>query len=282
MQAKEIVASAIARAQADLEEAMSELEKLPAVDAGAVAFAAHALNNYLTVTEGTIELILMRLADHPDAQIRAWLEGVQHAGNLMARTVSQLMNASATTEIKLRFEKVDLPTLVQRVCTYYQRLAERKAIRIFADSAGDVLPVWTDRVAVAAVLDNLVSNAVKYSQTGTQIRVYVRGEKGWAVCDVRDEGPGLSREDQAKLFKRGTRLTPSPTGEEPQMGYGLAVAKELTEKLGGKIWCESKLGQGSCFSFSLPAHQERMRDSGVDLLGPPSGGGEADRTKGRT
>jgi len=277
VEAKEIVASAIARAQADLEVAMAELERMPAADAGSVAFAAHALNNYLTVTEGTIELILMRLVDHPDAQIRAWLEGVQHAGKLMARTVSQLMNASPNTELKLRFEKVDLPALAQRVCTYYQRVADRKAIRMITDSSGDVPPVWTDRVAVAAVLDNLVSNAVKYSPPGKQIRVNVRGEKGSAVCDVRDEGPGLSREDQAKLFKRGVRLTPSPTGEEPQMGYGLAVAKELIETLGGRIWCESTLGQGSRFSFSLPSYQERMPASGADFPGALAENGKAGR-----
>ena len=94
-ESKELVASAIARAQTDLEEALSELEKMPAFDAGSVSFAAHTINNYLSVNRGVVELILMHLADHPDPQIRIWLEGLQHATNLMARTVSQLMNASA-------------------------------------------------------------------------------------------------------------------------------------------------------------------------------------------
>jgi signal transduction histidine kinase len=279
VEAKELVASAIARAQADLEEALSELERLPAVDAGSVAFAAHALNNYLTITEGTVDLILMRLADHPDAQIRAWLEGVQHAARLMSRTVSQLMNVSVNTEIALRFEEVELPGLVQRVCAFYQRLADRKAIRILADSSGDVPAVWADRVAIAAALDNLLSNAIKYSQPGKQVRVRVQAEQGWAVCGVHDEGPGLSQEDQAKLFRRGIRLTPKPTGGEPQMGYGLAVAREFIERLGGQIWCESVLGQGSCFAFRLPACRGRGPGSSAELPGPPAGGGEPDRTR---
>jgi two-component system, sensor histidine kinase LadS len=257
-EAKEKVSSAIARAQADLEEALSELEKMPAFDPGSVAFAAHALNNYLTVAGGTVELILQHLADHPDAQVKVWLEGLQHATNLMIRTVGQLMNVSTTSEVRFRFEKVDLPTLVLRVCAYYQRVADRKSIRVIAGSTGDVPPVRTDRVAVAAVLDNLFSNAVKYSPPGKRIKVNVRSEKGWAVCDVRDEGPGLSQEDQAKLFQRGIRLTPNPTGGEPSMGYGLAVAKELIDKVGGTIWCESVLGQGTCFSFRLPVYEEGM------------------------
>jgi signal transduction histidine kinase len=137
-------------------------------------------------------------------------------------------------------------------------VADRKTIRVIVGPPVDVPPVSTDRVAVAAVLDNLLSNAIKYSQPGKQIGVQVRGEMGWAVCEVRDEGPGLSQEDQARLFQRGVRLTPKPTGGETSTGYGLAVAKELMEKLGGDIWCESTLGQGSTFFIRLPVHQESM------------------------
>jgi signal transduction histidine kinase len=265
---KELVASAIVRAQADLNEALSELEKLPAFDPGAVAFAAHALNNYLTVTEGALDLVLAHLANYPDPQLRVWLEGVQHATNLMRRTVSQLMSASVTGETKLRFERVDLGLLVQRACNYYQRAARQKTIRIVVDAAIDVPMVWTDRVAVAAVLDNLLSNAAKYSDPGKQVTVQVRGEPGWAVCVVRDEGPGLSQADQARLFKKGIRLTPKPTAGESSTGFGLAVAKELIDKLHGQIWCESVLGQGCCFSFRLPAYLEPTPP--VPQPGPPA------------
>lgn len=254
--------AAIARAQADLVVALSELEKIPPFDAGSVAFAAHALNNYITVTGGTVELILMHLADHPDPQLHVWLKGVQHATDMMAHTVNQLMSASVTIATKLRFEKVDLPLFVQRTCNYYQRRADQKSIRVIVESAADVPPVWTDRVAVGSVLDNLLSNAVKYSQPGKQIWVRVRGEQSGAVCEVRDEGPGMSQEDQVKLFQKGAQLTPKPTGDETSTGYGLAVAKELIDKLGGEIWCESVLGQGCCFFFRLPAYQEPTLGSG--------------------
>ena len=77
------------------------------------------------------------------------------------------------------------------------------------------------------------------------------------VCSVRDEGPGLSQEDQAKLFQRGIKLSSVPTGGEPSSGYVLAVAKELINKLGG-LWCESTYGTGACFSFRLPVYQEKQ------------------------
>jgi signal transduction histidine kinase len=267
-ESKDLVASAIARAQADLAEALSELEKIPAFDPGSVAFVAHALNNYLSVTGGAIDLIETHLGDKADAQVRGWLEGVRHATELMTRTVGQLGSASATAGAPLRLEQVDLALGVKRACTYYQKVADRKRIRIVFESAAGAPPVWADRVVVAAVLDNLVSNAIKYSQRGKQVRVRVRGEPGWAVCEVRDEGPGLSPADQARLFQRGARLTPTPTAGEPSTGYGLAVAKELVEKLGGVIWCESVLGQGCCFSFRLPAYQEPAPAPGAGQVNP--------------
>jgi signal transduction histidine kinase len=258
-EAREIVASAIEIAQANLERALSALEDMPASDAGSIAFAAHALNNYLTVTAGVIELLSVHLIDHPDAQIGVWLKGMQHATELMGRTVSHLMNASATPETELRSEQVDLSRLVRRVCDYYRRVAARKAIRVLFDPPVDVPPVCADAVAIAAVLDNLLSNAVKYSQPGKEVRVQIRGEEDRVVSEVRDEGPGLSEEDQTRLFQRGVRLTPRPTGGESSMGYGLAVARDLVEKMGGTISCESVLGQGACFSFSLPVYRELPR-----------------------
>ena len=108
-ESKDKIESAIVKARAELEEALFELEKLPAFSQSSVFFAAHALNNFLTVTGGTIELLSLSLADHPDPQVRIWLEALQQATNLMMHTVSRLMNASTERDAKLRYEKVDLP-----------------------------------------------------------------------------------------------------------------------------------------------------------------------------
>ena len=265
------VAAAIVQARENLERALSELESLPSFDPSAVAFAAHALNNYLTVTGGTIELLLAALTAHPDPQIHTWLEGLYHVTTLMTHTVNRLMSATVPQEAALRFEPVALPVLVQRLCNYYQRVADRKQLHILYSSSGEVPQAWTDRVAVAAVLDNLLSNAVKYSPPGRRIWVQVQGDRTSASCSVQDAGPGLSQEEQARLFQRGVRLSPLPTGGEPSTGYGLAVAKELIEQLGGTIWCVSTPGQGACFSFRLPAYQEPVPDPPHSILEPDGG-----------
>lgn len=249
---KEKVSLSIMNAKAELEHALSELERLPAINPSSVAFAAHALNNFLAVTSGTVDLLTLYFEDNPDPQFQTAMNTLRHSTDLMSHIVSQLMTTSVTTEVKLRLDQVDLSLLVKRACFLYQRIADRKDIKVLFSSSGDVPFVQTDRVAVAAVLDNLLSNAVKYSYPGKTIRVQVHGQPDGVVCSVCDEGPGLSREDQAKLFQKGARLASVPTGGESSTGYGLAVAKVIIDRLSGKIWCESKPGKGACFAFSIP------------------------------
>jgi signal transduction histidine kinase len=253
---KEAVAAALARAKAELEQALTDLEALPAFDPKVVGFAAHALNNYLVVAEGTLELLGRALQSYPDEQVHVWLQGLRQVTSLMTHTTSQLMNVSAGSGPRLVFTRVDAVTATRRACHYYQRFADRKQIRILFEPAAELPSIRTDRVAAAAVLDNLLSNALKYSEPGKRVWVRLRPEADFIVCSVQDEGPGLSPEDQANLFQKGVRLSAVPTGGEPSTGYGLAVAKELVGQLGGTIWCESQPGQGACFAFSLPVGRE--------------------------
>ena len=246
-------AAAIARAQASLEQAVAELDKLPALDGRSIALTAHALNNFLTVSVAVVDLLLEALRDYPDRQVRGWLEGLAHSSDLMTHTVSQLMSNSTGAEVSLRWENIELPRLVEKACAYYRRHADQKQIALRFSAASDVPIVRTDRVVVAVVLDNLLSNAVKYSPAGKRLWVQVHAERGGVACSIRDEGPGLSSEEQTRLFLPGVRLGPVPSAGEPSSGYGLAIAKRFMDQLGGEIWCESTSGQGATFSFWLPA-----------------------------
>ncbi len=257
--------AAIARAQASLEQAVAELDKLPALDGRSIALTAHALNNFLTVSVAVVDLLLDVLRDHPNRQVQAWLESLSHSSDLMTHTVSQLMRSqlmsnSTGAEVSLRWEDIELPRLVEKACAYYRRHADQKQIALRFSAASDVPIVRTDRVVVAVVLDNLLSNAVKYSPAGKRMWVQVHAERGGVACSVRDEGPGLSSEEQTRLFLPGVRLGPVPSAGEPSSGYGLAIAKRFMDQLGGEIRCESTSGQGATFSFWLPAGESDRRD----------------------
>lgn len=249
---KREASNAIARAQADLERAVEELARLPAVDLHTIALAAHAMNNFLTVSSGVVNLLIPALKGHPDRQVSVWLEGLSHATDLMTHTVSQLMNNSAGLDTTLRLEEVDLSRLIERTCAYYRRPAGHKGIALTFHAGEGLSAVQTDRVLVVAVLDNLLSNAVKYSPRDKRISVSVAAERDGVVCRVRDEGPGLSGAEQERLFLPGARLGPVPSGGEGSTGYGLAIAKRFTEKLGGELTCDSAPGRGTTFSLWLP------------------------------
>jgi signal transduction histidine kinase len=261
-ESKERISSAIDRARSDLEEALCELEKLPVVHEDSVEFAAHALNNYLTVTGGTVELLALLLENNPDPQVGRLLTALQHSTDLMMQTVGQLRSAPMGRDSRVILDKVDLGLMAGNFTKFYQSLAERKQVRCIFESSRDEALVWTDNVMCAVVLDNLFSNAVKYSPPGGKIWISLVVEQDGVVCRVCDEGRGIEPNDQARLFQRGVRLKPQPTAGESSTGYGLAVTKEFIDKLGGTIWCESTVGEGSCFSFRLPRYQEKIHGPG--------------------
>jgi two-component system, sensor histidine kinase LadS len=249
---KEQISARLSRAKADLEVALVEIEKLPILEAGAVAFAAHALKNFLTVTNATTELLRLRLAGTDDAEVTTLLAGLDHTTDLMTYTVGRLMNTTRKTDTVLVSQDLDIARLVYWARNYYQRGADRKKIEIIAECPAPTMEVCIDSVAFGAALDNLLSNAIKYSPAGKKIWLRLVQEPAAVVVSVQDQGPGLSVEDQARLFQKGVRLTPQPTGGESSTGYGLAVAKELVSRMGGTIWCDSNLGAGACFSIRVP------------------------------
>jgi two-component system sensor histidine kinase/response regulator len=253
---KQQVAEAIENAKASLDQALAGLEKTPEVDAETVGYTAHKLKNYLTVVGAAAELLEVYLAGHPDGQVQIWIEGLQHAIQLMNHDISRLMFSANGVEPKLKFEKVDMALLAFRGCNFYRRKADWKKIQINSELEPDCCYAWTDRVAIAAVLDNLLSNALKFSENGKRIWVSVRADQDHIACTVRDEGPGFSMEDQARLFQKGVRLSNSPTGGEPSTGFGLSIARDLVEKIGGSIGCESLPGHGAAFCVRLPAFRE--------------------------
>ncbi len=109
-----------------------------------------------------------------------------------------------------------------------------------------------DAEAVFRVLDNLFSNAIKYSQPGVRILLEARKRGGEVLISVCDDGDGIAEEDIPRIFERTFRAARARTPGEGGSGLGLAIAKEIVEQHGGQIWCESRLGEGSRFTFTLP------------------------------
>jgi signal transduction histidine kinase len=155
-------------------------------------------------------------------------------------------------DISIRPEAVDLSAMLAEVVTSNRALAERKRQSIqlvsppFRWSSCD-----PDRLREA--VDNLVSNAIKYSPAGAKIELSLSGDDTVTAIRVKDHGPGLSEDDISRLFGRFQRLSAKPTGGESSTGLGLSIAKRIAELHGGSIEAESPgLGKGSTFTIRIP------------------------------
>ena len=257
------VAESIEHAIANLSDALIELDRIPRYDKSLIGRVAHSMNNFLSVNEATLELISQLVRDHPNRELKTWLDGLNHLGKLMHHTVERLVRVSSPAEFPLKPDYINLAVLMERACDYYRGPAEQKQLRMVCRSVGDVPLAWADRVAVAVVADNLLSNAVKFSNPHGEIFVQIMAGPGGVVCGVRDHGSGLTPIEQAHLFERGATPRPVPTAGEASHGFGLLIAKDLIDRMGGRLWCESEPGQGACFSFRLPYHPAPLQLSGT-------------------
>jgi two-component system, sensor histidine kinase and response regulator len=254
------IAQAIEEAKASLDSALTELDRLPAFDASTIGFVAHAMNNYLTITDATVSLLTHELRTHPNRDVGVWLDGLRHTAALMDHTMGRLLRASTPSQFPLKPDHVNVPVLMERACEYYQRVADSKRLKISCNSVGEVPPAWADRVALAVVADNLLSNAVKFSKAGDTIDVQVMSDPEGVVCSVRDRGPGISEFEQARFLQRAAAIGTSTEDNDPA-GFGLRISKEFIDRMGGKFWIESERGQGARISFRLPYGANRGRSA---------------------
>ena len=246
------VTESIENAIADLSLALVEMDRL-ADNGPTIAWVAHAMNTYLSVNEATLDLLKRNLGDNVSADVARWLDGLRHLGNMMHHSMGRLLRTSTPAEFPLKLEYVNVPVLMTRACEYYRPSAGHMQLNIACRTIGDVPLAWADRVAVAVVADNLLSNAVKFSNPGGEIVVQVMSGPGGVVCSVLDNGPGLTPVQQAHLFDRGARKA-RVVPDAGSIGYGLIIAKEFVDRMGGRLWSDSEPGRGACFSFRLPYH----------------------------
>jgi signal transduction histidine kinase len=215
-----------------------------------MGIAAHDLRNPLTVILCNAEL----MANVKDPNILNKLsQNTMAVAIRMRELITNLLDVNAIEQGKfvVKQENCDIRALIDLSVEQNQMAATKKQIA-FRVGISEGLWANADRAAVLQILDNLISNALKYSPPNTTVYVHALPEKEGIVVNVRDEGPGISEADQKKLFQKFTRLTARPTGGESSTGLGLAIVKKLAEAMSGSIQCLSTLGSGSTFILRLP------------------------------
>jgi len=238
----------------ELNEKNKELIKLNQEKNEFLGIAAHDLKNPLSAIQTLANLIQSSFDSFPKEKIVEFAHMIEISSQKMFDLIKNLLdvNAIESGKINLFPQFFDLRLLLQSLMENYQEQAKLKKIRLEFKSKVEKVIVYADRIATNQVLDNLISNALKYSPIGKTVTIQLNCQQNCVFFMVQDQGPGLSDKDKSKLFGKFARLTPRPTGDEHSTGLGLFIVKKLMDSMGGSIQCESELGKGCIFIAEFP------------------------------
>jgi len=244
----------ILRLQEDLLEKNSELERLNETKNQFLGMAAHDLRNPLSGIVGYGSLLSEGLVGALNDQQRNVIERILNSSRFMVKLVNDLLDVSKIEagKLELELESVDLCDLIRECLELNQPRAREKEIEIVFDLPEDgPSELVADRNKITQVLDNLITNAIKFSNAKSKVDIGLQPSDDQVTLFVRDQGQGIVKEELDHLFKPFSRTSTKSTGGEKSTGLGLVICKKIVEGHGGQIWVESEVGKGTTFYFSL-------------------------------
>jgi len=250
--------TAFARMQAALDrlsEANHQLTLLNQEKTDILQVVAHDLRSPLQAILGHASLISEGFLIDP-IQIQSSGGQIVKTSRRMASLIDNLLDLNALEEGRRTYQldKINLAAIVSDCILHHTFTAQNKDILLAWERPLAPVEVLAASQPVTQILDNFLSNAVKYSPKNTTVTLSLEIHDNLAQVSVQDQGPGLGEADQARLFQKFTRLSSKPTGGESSSGLGLSIAKKMTESMGGTVGCRSILGEGCVFYFTLPLH----------------------------
>jgi signal transduction histidine kinase len=244
----------IRQLQVQLEAANQQLQRANAAKDRILTVTTHDLRSPLTAVRGLTEYLRdgsMGPVTTKQLETLNYLSGSVEA---MLILVNDLLDVTTLDvhQIKLECKPLDFVSLLRWVGWAYSPLAARKNLRLQLDIPESGLEIAGDEIRLKRVLENLVTNAIKFSPAGTQIILGARSMGDVVSVWVDDEGPGVPLDEQAKLFTEYGRTSSLPTGGESSTGLGLAICRRIVAAHGGVIIMRNRLKGGAHFEFCLP------------------------------
>jgi signal transduction histidine kinase len=162
------------------------------------------------------------------------------------------VDAIENDRINVTLEKINVCELIKKVAENFKPVAETKSIHLQLNVEKETHFITADVLYFTEIIENLISNAIKFSENGKQVDLTISEHDSSIRMCVKDEGPGLTTEDKEKLFQKYQQLSAKPTAGEPSTGLGLSIVKKYVELMNGKVWCESEVGMGAKFCIEFP------------------------------
>jgi len=242
----------------EIENQYQEVTKLHKEKDEFMSIAAHDLRNPLSSINMAVDLINADSTLNRKT-LKEYTDLIKISSDRMLNLINNVLHIQSIDYAdRIDAKKLDVNQIIDESVLNFNKVAENKNISlqtVLDDNVGYLLGE-TDKLI--RIFDNLISNAIKYSPRNTTVILSTKRVDDMVRITVRDQGPGISKEDQKKLFSKFSRLKNKPTGNETSTGLGLFIVKKLCESLHGKVWCESEPGCGSTFYVMLPAAIEEV------------------------
>ena len=237
-----------------IEEKNKKLSDLNAEKDEFLSIAAHDLRNPLSSINLAVDMI--NSEEKPDrTTIREYTELIKISSSRMIALINDVLKIHTIgTDInKDSKAQIEVNPLVEESLQHFFEPARSKNIRIKTVLNRTIDLLIGDSDNILRILDNLISNAIKYSPKNSSVIISTKQKNGNILISVRDQGPGISPAEQQKLFKKFSKLSNKPTGNESSTGLGLYIVKKICSTMNGSVRCESEAGCGSTFIVELPA-----------------------------
>ncbi len=271
---KESLDEALRREKETLEQTNLALKKLDRLKSDLVSNVSHELRTPLISIKNAIEIVLVGKAgpvtDDQDRFLRLADRNLDRLSNL----INDLLDLAKIESGKMSYDytHVDLETTFQSAVASIQPLADKKSITMTTEIPADLPPLHADEAKIEQIMINLLGNAIKFSDNGGEVSISasaipagevqdkagsLQGDElapadSWIKVTVGDRGRGIAEEDLAHIFEKFAPIRRQPVSTEEGSGLGLSIARYLVEGHWGRIWAESKLGEGSRFHFAIP------------------------------
>jgi two-component system sensor histidine kinase GlrK len=242
------------------------LTELDGMKADFIAHMSHELRTPITAIQEGTALLLEEIPGPLSASQREILEVVQNHTQRLFHGLSSVLDLSKMEAGMMEYNRVpsDLLALIEGSIGTVQLIAQKKQIRIDVSNSGSLPLLSLDEGRIQQVLDNLLSNAVKFTPEGGTIRVAVsltagdNGSRKWVEVSVADSGIGIPAGEEERIFERFYQSRHRQREHWRGTGLGLAIARYVVEAHGGRIWAESRKGEGASFFFTLPVEEKHF------------------------
>ena len=244
----------LANLQREVTKKNVELEKLNEEKNRFLGIAAHDLRNPLNAIQIYSEFLLDEAAEVLNQEQMGFVSIIHSSSRFMLQLVNDLLDVAKIESGKLELElrNADLIGLIERNLVLNNAMASKKQIRLTFDHDDHIPNIQIDAAKIEQVLNNLITNALKFSSSGTVINVNLFRTDDEVILSVKDQGQGIPANDLDKLFKPFQRTSVKTTDGEESTGLGLAIVRKIVLGHKGRVWVESEVGRGTTFYVALP------------------------------